>query len=132
VQLLCREKTPGFISAVQQAGAGRVVVLCFQGTPDMEHAACGTNPDLFEDMIDYLKDNNYKVIAMRDDAAQWKSNVGTAAASAAKGNSDTILNFYTGGRFEVTREAAGDFTLSQLNFGSSCVTLTNKGALKCP
>jgi len=275
---------PGFISAVQQAVAGRVVVLCFHGTPDMEHAACGTNPDLFEDMVDYLKDNNYKVIAMRDlaqyidtekaaklpptqtklanpgpelrvtddkpfvprkrqlsgyifpvelkapctfnymrnfnlpgsvpyaingstitlyvptsvdvkalaptfdlahaatatpasgtmrdfskpqtyrvtaqdkstrdyivqvvktdvpmhftwtsgksgtfeDAAQWKSNVGTAAAPAANGNSDTILNFYAGGRFEVTREAAGDFTLNQLNFGSSCVTLTNKGAL---
>ena len=56
----------GFISSVQQATAGRVVVLCFHGTPDMEHAACGTDPDLFEDMVDYLKDNHYKVIAMRD------------------------------------------------------------------
>ena len=56
----------GFISAVQQATAGRVVVLTFHGTPDMEHAACGTDPDLFEDMVEYLKDNNYKVIAMRD------------------------------------------------------------------
>lgn len=274
----------GFISAVQQAVAGRVVVLCFHGTPDLEHAAVGTNPDLFEDMVDYLKDNNYKVIAMRDlaeyidtekaaklpptqeklanpgpelrvtddkpfvphkrerrgytfpveltapwtvkdicrlnlpgsvmgavndttltlfvptatdvkalaptfdlarfatstpasgtardfstpqtytvtaqdkstrdytvqvvktdapmhftwtsgkagtfeDAAQWKSNVGTAAAPAANGNSDTILNFYAGGRFEVKREAAGDFTLNQLNFGSSSLTLNSKGAL---
>ncbi|MEI7899744.1 MAG: autotransporter-associated beta strand repeat-containing protein, partial [bacterium] len=274
----------GFISAVQQAVAGRVVVLCFHGTPDLEHAAVGTNPDLFEDMVDYLKDNNYKVIAMRDlaeyidtekaaklpptqdklenpgpelrvtddkpfvahkrerrgytfpveltapwtvkdicrlnlpgsvmgavngttitlyvptatdvkalaptfdlarfatstpasgtardfskpqtytvtaqdkstrdyivqvvktdapmhftwtsgkagmfeDAAQWKSNLGTAAAPAANGNFDTILNFYAGGRFEVTREAAGDFTLSQLNFGSSSLTLNSKGAL---
>ena len=274
----------GFISAVQQATAGRVVVLCFHGTPDMEHAGCGTDPDLFEDMVDYMKDNNYKVVAMRDlaqyidvakaaklpptkdkvenpgpdlrvkddkpfvprkrvrrgytfpteltapwtvkeiyrlnlpgsvlgaingstitlyvptstdvkalaptfdlarfatanpasgtvrdfstpqtytitaqdksarnytvqvvktaapmhftwtsdnagkfeDAAQWKSNLGTAAAPAANGSSDTILNFYTGGRYEVTREAAGDFTLSQLNFGSSCLTLNSKGTL---
>jgi len=274
----------GFISAVQQAVAGRVVVLCFHGTPDMEHAACGTDPDLFEDMVDYLKDNNYKVIAMRDlaeyidtakaaklpptknkvdnpgpdlrvtddkpfvarkrerkgytfpmeltapwtgkdicrlnlpgsvmgavngttitlyvpfstdvtalaptfelarfataipasgtardfskpqtytvtaqdkstrdytvqvvktdtpmhftwtsgnagmfeDAAQWKSNLGTATAPAANGNSDTILNFYNGGRFTVVREGAGDFVLNQINFGRSCVTLTNNGAL---
>jgi len=56
----------GFISSVQQATAGRVVVLCFHGTPDMEHAGCGTDPDLFEDMVDYLKDNHYRVIAMRD------------------------------------------------------------------
>jgi hypothetical protein len=56
----------GFISAVQQATAGRVVVLCFHGVPDMEHAGVGTDPDLFEDMVQYLKDNNYRVIAMRD------------------------------------------------------------------
>ncbi len=56
----------GFISAVQQATAGRVVVLCFHGVPDMEHAPVGTDPDLFEDMVDYMKDNHYKVIAMRD------------------------------------------------------------------
>ena len=56
----------GFISSVQQAVAGRVVVLCFHGVPDMEHAGCGTDPDLFEDMVDYLKENNYKVIALRD------------------------------------------------------------------
>jgi autotransporter-associated beta strand protein len=274
----------GFISAVQQATAGRVVVLCFHGTPDLEHAGVGTDPDLFEDMVDYLKDNNYRVIAMRDlaeyidtekaaklpptkdklenpgpdlrvkddkpfvprkrerrgytfpveltapwtvkeiyrlnlpgsvhgaingstitlyvpestdvkalaptfdlarfatanppsgtvrdfskpqtytitaqdkstrdyivqvvktavpmhftwtsnnagkfdDAAQWKTNLGTVAAPAAGGNSDTILNFYTPGKYEVTREAAGDFVLSQLNFGSSALTLTSKGTL---
>ncbi|MEI6233075.1 MAG: autotransporter-associated beta strand repeat-containing protein [Planctomycetota bacterium] len=56
----------GFISAVQQATAGRVVILTFHGVPDMEHAACGTDPDLFEDMVDYMKENNYHVIAMRD------------------------------------------------------------------
>ena len=274
----------GFISAVQQATAGRVVVLCFHGTPDLEHAAVGTDPDLFEDMVDYLKDNHYKVIAMRDlteyidtakaaklpptkdklenpgpdlrvtddkpfvarkrerrgysfpaeltapwsvkeiyrlrlpdsfygainsstitlyvpdstdvkslaptfdlarfatanppsgtardftkpqtytitaqdkssrdytvqvvktavpmhftwasnnagkfdDAAQWKDNLGAASAPAAGGNSDTLLNFYKGGRYEVTMDSAGDFVLNQLNFGSSHLTLSSKGAL---
>lgn len=56
----------GLISAVQQATAGKVVVITFHGTPDMEHAGVGIDPDLFEDLVEYLKDNNYKVIAMRD------------------------------------------------------------------
>ncbi len=274
----------GFISAVQQATAGRVAVLCFHGTPDLEHAAVGTDPDLFEDMVDYLKDNHYKVIAMRDlaeyidtekaaklpptkdkldnpgpelrvkddkpfvrrkrtprgysfpteltapwtckeiyrlrmpdsvyaaingstitlhvpdstdvktlaptfelarfananpasgtvrdfsqpqtytitaqdkstrdytvrvvktsapmqftwasnhagkfdDAAQWKTQLGTAAAPAAGGSPDAILNFYTQGKYDVTRDEAGDFVLNQLNFGSSVLTLTSKGPL---
>jgi autotransporter-associated beta strand protein len=274
----------GFISAVQQATAGRVVVLTFHGTPDMEHAGVGTDPDLFEDMVEYCKANNYNVIAMRDlaeyidtakaaklpptqekladpgpelrvkddkpfvrrqrpsrgysfpveltaawtckeiyrlrlpdsvhasvngatltlfvpestdvkalaptfdlarfstanppsgtardftkpqtytitaqdkstrdyvvqvvktaapmhftwastnpgkldDAGQWKTNLGTAAAPAGGGNSDTILNFYTQGKYEVTREATDDFVLNQLNIGSSALTLTSPGAL---
>jgi autotransporter-associated beta strand protein len=274
----------GFISAVQQAVAGRVVVLTFHGTPDMEHAGVGTDPDLFEDMVEYCKANNYHVIAMRDlaeyidtakaaklpptqeklenpgpelrvkddkpfvrrqrpsrgysfpveltaawtckeiyrlrlpdsiyasvngatltlfvpestdvkalaptfdlarfstanppsgtardftkpqtytvtaqdkstrdyivqvvktpspmhytwasnhpgkldDAAQWKTNLGMAAAPAPGGNSDAILNFYVGGNYEVTREAADDFVLNQLNIGSSALTLTSKGTL---
>ena len=274
----------GFISAVQQATAGRVVVLTFHGTPDSEHAGVGTDPDLFEDMVEYCKANNYNVIAMRDlaeyidtekaaklpptqeklanpgpellvkddkpfvrrerpsrgysfpveltaawtckeiyrlrlpdsvyasvngatltlfvpestdvkalaptfdlarfstanppsgtardftkpqtytitaqdnstrdyivqvvktptpmyyswvsnqpgkldDAAQWKTNMGTAAAPAPGGNSDAILNFYAGGNYEVTREAADDFVFNQLNIGSSALTLTSKGTL---
>jgi len=274
----------GFISAVQQATAGRVVVLTFHGTPDMEHAGVGTDPDLFEDMVEYCKANNYNVIAMRDlaeyidtakaaklpptqeklanpgpelrvkddkpfvrrqrpsrgysfpveltaawtckeiyrlrlpdsvyasvngatltlfvpestdvkalaptfdlarfssanppsgtarnftdpqtytitaqdkstrdyivqvvktaapmhftwastnagkldDAAQWKSNLGTAAAPASGGSSDTILNFYTQGKYEVTKEATDDFALNQINIGSSALTLTSQGTL---
>ena len=41
----------------------------------------------------------------------------------------TILNFYTPGKYAVTREAADDFVLNQLNFGSSSLTLTSKGTL---
>jgi len=274
----------GFISAVKQATAGRVVLLTFHGTPDAEHAAISTDPDLFEDMVDYCKDNHYNVIAMRDlaqyidtakaaklpptqeklanagpellvkgdkpfvrrqrpsrgfrfpveltaawtckeiyrlrlpdsvyaavngtkltlfvaettdvtklaptfdvarfaianppsgtvrdftkpqtytitaqdkstkdyvvqvvktpapmhytwasnqpgkfaDAAQWKTNLGSAAAPAPAGNSDTILNFYAGGNYTVTREGADDFVLNQLNIGSSALTLTSTGTL---
>ena len=274
----------GFISAVQQAVAGRVVVLTFHGTPDMEHAAVGTDPDLFEDMVEYCKANNYNVIAMRDlaeyidtekaaklpptqpklenpgpelrvkndkpfvrrqrpsrgyafpseltgpwkikelyrlnlpdsvsgaingskitlhvpasanvkalapvfelgrfakatppsgtvrdfttpqtyavtaqdgstrdyivqavpteapmhftwtssnpggfdDAAQWKDNLGAVAAPAASGSSDTILDFYTPGKYAVTRESDGDFVLNQLNFGTAFLTLASKGPL---
>ena len=64
-----------------------------------------------------------------DDAAQWKTNMGTSAAPAAGGNSDTILNFYTGGRYEVTRDSADDFVLNQLNIGSSSLTLVSQGTL---
>ena len=274
----------GFISAVQQAVASRVVVLTFHGTPDSEHPAVGTNPDLFEDMVEYCKANNYNVIAMRDlaqyidtakaaklpptqaklanpgpelritddkpfvprkrqlsgyvfpdeskppstfknicrlnlpgsvlgavngstitlyvpestdvkalapvfdlayaasaipasgtvrdfsqpqkytitaqdkstmdytvqvvktkapmhfswasnqagafaDAAQWKTNLGTAAAPVAGGSVETILNFYTAGKYEVTRDSAEDLVLNQLNFGSSSLTLNSTGTL---
>jgi autotransporter-associated beta strand protein len=64
-----------------------------------------------------------------DDGTQWKTNLGAVAAPAAGGNSDYILNFYAPGRYAVTREAAGDFVLSQLNFGSSLLTLTSKATL---
>ena len=277
-------KMEGFISAVQQATAGKVVVLTFHGVPDMEHPPVGTDPDLFEDMVAYLKDNNYKVIAMRDlveyidvekaaklpptkaklpnpgptllvqgdkpyvpkqrahktysfpkeltapwtvkeiyrlrlpdavttaingttitmivpptadvkalapvfdlarfataapasgtvrdfstpqtykitaqdgstkdytlkavqsavpvhftwtakdggnfdDGSKWKNHLGAAAGPAAEGNADTILNFTAPGRFTVTREAAGDFVLNQLNFTGSFPTWIGNGTL---
>ncbi len=55
-----------FVKKAQQACQGRVVVYCFHGVPDMEHAAVGVEPATFKVMIQYLKDNNYKCIAMRD------------------------------------------------------------------
>lgn len=274
----------GFVKAVQQATAGRVAVLCFHGVPDGEHAPVGTDPDLFEDMMEYLKENNYKVVAMRDlteyvdvakaaklpptqeklinpgpalmvkddkpyvqgkrssksyffpeeanapspgkelyrarlsdslhgsingstitlfvpvntdvkslaptfelvrfatsspppgtvrdfskpqtytitaqdkstkdytfrvvrtedpahfswasksganfdDATRWKTNQGVAATPTAGGGSDTLLNFHAPGTYEVTRDVAGEFVLNQLNFSSSSVKLTSKGAL---
>jgi len=55
-----------FVKKAQQACQGRVVVYCFHGVPDMEHGAVGVAPETFKVMMRYLKDNNYKVIAMRD------------------------------------------------------------------
>jgi autotransporter-associated beta strand protein len=55
-----------FVKKAQQACQGRVVVYCFHGVPDMEHGAVGVEPATFKVMMRYLKDNNYKCIAMRD------------------------------------------------------------------
>ena len=55
-----------FVKKAQQACQGRVVVYCFHGVPDMEHGAVGVAPETFKVMMRYLKDNNYKVISMRD------------------------------------------------------------------
>jgi autotransporter-associated beta strand protein len=55
-----------FVNKARQACQGRVVVYCFHGVPDMEHGAVGVAPETFKVMMQYLKDNNYKVIAMRD------------------------------------------------------------------
>lgn len=55
-----------FVKAVQQACRGRVVVLTFHGVPDLEHPPVSLKPATFRAMMQYLKDNNYKCIAMRD------------------------------------------------------------------
>jgi autotransporter-associated beta strand protein len=55
-----------FISYVQQAAGGRIVVLTFHGVPDREHPPVSLAPSIFSEMMQYLKDNNYKAVAMRD------------------------------------------------------------------
>ncbi|MCE9612575.1 MAG: autotransporter-associated beta strand repeat-containing protein [Chthoniobacter sp.] len=55
-----------FIKQAQQACQGRIVVYCFHGVPDMEHAGVSLEPATFKVMMQYLKDNNYRCIAMRD------------------------------------------------------------------
>jgi len=51
-----------FANAVSQAKDGKIVVLTFHGIPRMDE------PDnsLFKSYLDYLRDNKYTVIAMRD------------------------------------------------------------------
>jgi autotransporter-associated beta strand protein len=55
-----------FIKQAQQACNGRIVCFCFHGVPDMEHPPVSLEPSTFKAMMQYLKDNNYKCVAMRD------------------------------------------------------------------
>lgn len=55
-----------FRIAVQKAVHEKIAVIQFHGVPDREHPWVHTDPALFKKYLDYLRDNNYKVIAMRD------------------------------------------------------------------
>ncbi len=57
---------PDFVKAVRQAAGGRVVVLTYHGIPDIEHPPVTLDPAIFRAQMQYLKDNHYQVIAMRD------------------------------------------------------------------
>lgn len=55
-----------FINAAKEAKPGKIVVFTFHGVPDLAHPGVGTEPAAFAACMQYLKDNNYTVIAMRD------------------------------------------------------------------
>jgi len=55
--------------ALNNAKDGEIVVLAIHGVPDDAHVWVNTPPELFEEYLKYLKDNHYKVIALRDLAA---------------------------------------------------------------
>ena len=55
-----------FVKSVRQATGGKVVVLIYHGVPDIEHAACSLDPGVFKAQMQYLKDNHYQVVALRD------------------------------------------------------------------
>ncbi|MCK4782991.1 MAG: family 78 glycoside hydrolase catalytic domain, partial [Desulfobacteraceae bacterium] len=55
-----------FVWAVEQALYGRIAVLTFHGVPDVDHPWVHTDPVVFKTYMDYLCDNSYIVIAMRD------------------------------------------------------------------
>lgn len=61
-------KTPleTFTDAARRATRGRIPIFTFHGVPDIEHAGVGVEPARFEEMMQYLKDNQFTVIAMRD------------------------------------------------------------------
>jgi len=61
-----RTSTEQFVRYVRQACDGRIVVLTFHGVPDFEHPQVSVAPAVFKVMMQYLKDNHYKVIALRD------------------------------------------------------------------
>ena len=51
-----------FIDCVSQAKDGKVAVVTYHGIPDMDNVEVS----LFKQHLDYLKDNGYTCIAMRD------------------------------------------------------------------
>jgi peptidoglycan/xylan/chitin deacetylase (PgdA/CDA1 family) len=55
-----------FRQVVDRAGPGQIAVLQFHGVPDTEHPWVNTPPELFERFMDYLKQGNFRVIALRD------------------------------------------------------------------
>ena len=49
-----------------EAKEGKVVVLTIHGVPDIEHPWVNTPPELFNSYLQYLSDNHFKVIALKD------------------------------------------------------------------
>jgi len=61
------QKSPNaFAERAMRAVPGTFVVFCFHGVPDLGHKGVSTDPVLFEKLMEYLKVNNFTVIAMRD------------------------------------------------------------------
>ncbi|HJS01058.1 MAG TPA: polysaccharide deacetylase family protein [Flavobacterium sp.] len=54
------------IAAFQEAKDGKIVILTIHGVPDIEHPWVNTPPELFKEYLDYLSNNHYKVIALKD------------------------------------------------------------------
>jgi peptidoglycan/xylan/chitin deacetylase (PgdA/CDA1 family) len=55
-----------FKKVVAGAKDGKIVVLQFHGVPDRVHPWVNTPPEMFRQYMDYLKENGFHVIAMRD------------------------------------------------------------------
>lgn len=54
------------MNALQQAKNGKIVVLTFHGVPDYEHPWVTTSQKLFKKYLQYLYNNQYKVIALKE------------------------------------------------------------------
>ncbi|MBN3582967.1 polysaccharide deacetylase family protein [Algoriphagus aestuarii] len=52
--------------ALKQAKNGKIVILTIHGVPDIEHPWVNTPPDMFEGYLDFLKENDFRVISFRD------------------------------------------------------------------
>ena len=55
-----------FKAAVAQARAGKIAVLTFHGVPDLKHPWVNTDPAKFETYLAHLKQQNCRVLALRD------------------------------------------------------------------
>ncbi len=55
-----------FKKVVDRAGSGEIAVLQYHGVPDVVHDWVSADPDLFRTCMQYLKDEGFRVIAMRE------------------------------------------------------------------
>ena len=57
---------PQIMAAFNEARDGKIVVLTIHGVPDAEHPWVNTPPALFKEYLQYLSENHFKVIALKD------------------------------------------------------------------
>ncbi len=60
------ENRPEIMEALKQARDGKIVILTIHGVPDVEHPWVTTSPELFREYAEYLHQNKYNVVALRD------------------------------------------------------------------
>ncbi len=60
------ENKPLIMDALKEARDGKIVVLTIHGVPDAEHPWVNTTPELFREYLQYLKENHFTVVALRD------------------------------------------------------------------
>jgi peptidoglycan/xylan/chitin deacetylase (PgdA/CDA1 family) len=60
------ENKEEIMKAFAKAHKGKIVVLTIHGVPDVEHPWVNTPPELFKEYLQYLADNNFKVISFRE------------------------------------------------------------------
>ena len=63
--------------AAVQATRGRIAIIQFHGTPDIQHPWVNTPRDRFEEYMKYLHDGGFRVIALRDLAKDRRSEAGS-------------------------------------------------------
>ena len=54
------------MKAFSEARNGKIVVLTIHGVPDLEHPWVTTPPELFKEYLQYLSDQHFKVISLRE------------------------------------------------------------------
>lgn len=54
------------MGALEEAKNGKIVVLTIHGVPDIEHPWVNTPSELFQEYLEYLTKNRYKVIGLQD------------------------------------------------------------------
>lgn len=54
------------LEAFNEAKNGNIVILTFHGVPDLEHPWVDTPLELFKEYLQYLSDEKFKVISLRD------------------------------------------------------------------